>query len=138
MPDELIKQKIALCEESLTALERIFPHDFDTLFSDPLTLPALERYFQLVVDSAVDCNNLLLETKNVQKPETYFGTFTALGESGIITSALAARLAPSVGLRNALVHRYEGIDRKRMHVSIGKFIELYREYLVAITRQYPL
>ncbi|KKW22957.1 MAG: hypothetical protein UY70_C0008G0006 [Candidatus Kaiserbacteria bacterium GW2011_GWB1_52_6] len=136
MSDELIQQKIALCEESLAALEKIFPQDFEALFPDPLTLPAIERYFQLVVDSAVDCNNLILETKEREKPETYFGTFTALGESGVISSDLAAQIAPSVGLRNALIHRYEGIDRKRMHSSIGKFIQLYRQYLRAISKLY--
>lgn len=129
MSDELVRQKIALCEESLAALEKIFPGTYDGLFSDPLVLPAIERYFQLVIDSAVDCNNLLLEKKNIERAETYFGTFTALRDHGLLSASLADGLAPSVGLRNALVHRYEGIDRKRMYESIKKFLPLYRAYL---------
>lgn len=134
MSDELIKQKIALCEESLAALEKIFPATYDDLFIDPLTLPAVERYFQLVVDSAVDCNNLLLESRGIEKPDTYFGTFTALRDHQLLPAALADSLAPSIGLRNALVHRYEGIQRKRMHESITKFLPLYRTYLGEILK----
>lgn len=136
MSNEIIKQKIALCEESLAALEKIFPSEYDDLFGDPLLLPAIERHFQLVVDSAIDCNSLILEARGGDKPETYFGTFTALGEGGVIPNELARRLAPSVGLRNALVHRYEGIDRRRMYDSIGAFIRLYHEYLRGIAQQY--
>ena len=104
MSKELIKQKIALCEESLAALEGIFPSTYDGLFTDPLTLPAIERYFQLIVDSAVDCNNLILEKYGKDAAETYFGTFTALRDNAFLTPGLADALAPSVGMRNALVH----------------------------------
>jgi len=134
MPDDLIKQKIALCEESLSALEKIFPGTYDELFADPLLLPSVERYFQLVVDSAVDCNNLILERSGKEKAETYFGTFTALRDHALLTPGLADSLAPSVGLRNALVHRYENIERKRMYESIKKFLPLYRMYLVGVVR----
>ena len=134
MSDELIQQKIALCEESLTALERIFPATYEGLFSDPLVQPAIERYLQLVVDSAVDCNNLVLEKRGIEKAETYFGTFTALREHALLDASLADQLAPSVGLRNALVHRYEGIDRKRMYESIKRFLPLYRSYLAGMLK----
>lgn len=132
MSDELIKQKIALCEESLGALEKIFPASYDGLFNDPLTLPAIERHFQLVVDSAVDCNDLLIEKRGIERPDTYFGTFTALRDNRLLSPAVADSLAPSVGLRNALVHRYEGIERRRMYESIKKFMPLYRAYLKEI------
>lgn len=132
MSDELIKQKMALCEESLAALERIFPESYEGLFNDPLTMPAIERYLQLVVDSAVDCNNLVLEKKGIEKADTYFGTFTMLRDRKLLSASLVDQIAPSVGLRNALVHRYEGIDRKRMYESIKKFLPLYRTYLVEI------
>lgn len=129
MSDELIKQKIAMCEEALSALEQAFPSDYEGLFGNPLTLPAIERHFQLIVDSAVACNDLLLETKGLEKADTYYGTFTALRDAGVLPTSIADPLAPSVGLRNALVHRYEGVERKRMYESIKKFIPMYREYL---------
>lgn len=133
MPDELIRQKIALCEESLTALEKIFPASYEGLFDDPLSLPAIERYFQLVVDASVDCNNLILEKNEIEKAETYFGTFTALRDHNLL-SEVADQLAPSVGLRDALVHRYEGIDRKRMYESMRRFIPLYKAYLTEVIK----
>lgn len=134
MSDELIQQKLSLCEETLAALEKIFPPSYEGLFTDPLTLPAIERYFQLLIDSAVDCNDLLLEKAGVERAETYFGTFTALRDHKLLDASIADKLAPSVGLRNALVHRYEGIDRKRMYESIKKYLPLYRAYLVEILK----
>jgi uncharacterized protein YutE (UPF0331/DUF86 family) len=117
---ELLKQRIALCEESLTELESIFPEEYDGLFTNRLMLPSVERYFQLVVDSAVDCNDVILELKNARKPETYFGTFTALRDEGLLTASIAETLAPSVGLRNALVHRYEKIGRRPLPRPLGR------------------
>ena len=133
---ELIKQKIALCQESLDGLEKIFPETYEGLFSDDKTLPAIERYFQLVVDAAVDCNNLILEAANAPREETYFGTFTALRDRSLMPSTILNALAPSVGLRNALVHRYETIDRERMYESMKKFIRLYREYLKVLAERH--
>lgn len=130
--NELFEQKIRLCNDALTELERIFPTVYNGLFTDPLLLPAIERHFQILVDAAVDCNNILLEAMHKDKADSYFGTFTAVRDAGIISPELADSLAHSVGLRNALVHRYETIDRVRMYESMKKFIARYRVYLKEI------
>lgn len=134
MDDEILKQKIALCEEALSALEKTVPESYDDLFDDPLLLPAIERYFQLLVDAAVDCNNAVLEMRGVDRAETYYGTFSAMRDNGLLPPDVSDALAPSVGLRNALVHRYENIDRRRMHASVKKFLPLYREHLAHLAR----
>jgi len=131
---ELISQKIAPMQESLTELERIIPATYDELFADARTIPAMERHFQLIADSAVDCNNIILERAGLDKAETYFGTFTALRDHQLLPAHLADSLAPSVGLRNAIVHRYETVDRMRMYQSMQRFIPLFKEYLSVIVK----
>ena len=134
MHNELLKKKIVLCQESLASLAKIFPENVQALLSDTTTLAAVERFFQIVVDSAVDINNELLLAKGKDRVDTYYSSFVALGDAGLVPRELAAALAASVGLRNTLVHRYETIDRDRMFFSMKKFIGLYQEYLVTVAR----
>ena len=45
---------------------------------------------------------------------------------------LAEQLAPSAGLRNRLVHEYEGLDDARVLAAIETMLTLYPQYVRAI------
>jgi uncharacterized protein YutE (UPF0331/DUF86 family) len=62
-------------------------------------------------------------------PADYHSSFAALAEAGAITADLAARLAPSSGLRNRLVHEYDEIDLDVIAASIAGALDGYREYV---------
>ncbi|MEK7668441.1 MAG: HepT-like ribonuclease domain-containing protein, partial [Gemmatimonadota bacterium] len=42
------------------------------------------------------------------------GTSVGLGDAGVLEGGLATRLAPSAGLRNRLVHEYNGLDDRKV------------------------
>ena len=132
--NELLEQKLKLAVSALDSLARVFPGDYEKFTEESLVVPSVERYFQLLVDAVVDCNQVILEMRKKEPEETYFGTFTALADEGVVTEELAQKIAPSVGLRNALVHRYENIERRRVYESIKVFIPLYRDYIEAISK----
>ncbi len=71
-----------------------------------------ERLLQLVVDTILDVNQHFIRELGLKASDDYQGTFYILGENGILPRQFAQRLAPSVGLRNRIVHRYETLDKK--------------------------
>jgi uncharacterized protein YutE (UPF0331/DUF86 family) len=127
MTRDILTQKVTLLTESLRDLASVLPTSFAEFTELPLVVPAAERYFQLVVDAAVELNTKILAEKNIVT-ETYFATFLKMAECKLLDETLAQRLAPSVGLRNAIVHRYETVQRKALFESIHKFLPLYRKY----------
>src|SRR3989338_8182597 len=72
---------------------------------------ALERLIQLIVDEMIDINTHIIRRMPFHAPDDFQGTFLILAEHSILPQRFADRLAPIVGLRNRLVHRYEEIDK---------------------------
>ncbi|TAN33000.1 DUF86 domain-containing protein [Patescibacteria group bacterium] len=117
-------------------LDALLEDDVFDLIQDETKLHAIERLFQLIVDCMVDINTHIIAEKNLQAPEDYQSTFITLGQNKILPMAFALKLAPIVGLRNRIVHKYEDIDMKRFLTElkaesgdIKKFMKIIGEYI---------
>lgn len=62
-------------------------------------------------------------------PDTYAESFALAAEAGMIDGDLAAALAPSVGMRNVLVHSYLDVDRARVAAAVPMAVEQYGAYV---------
>ena len=81
------------------------------------------------MDTVIDINTHIIAELNLHVPDDYQSTFTALGEHKIIPMEFAMKIAPSVGLRNMIVHKYGRVDIKRMVDDVKANIDQYEEYL---------
>lgn len=89
---------------------------------------------QLVIETAVDVNvHIATETEGVPPPD-YRASFAAAARCGAISAELADRLAPSAGLRDALVHEYAEIDDARVHPSITLVLADFPGYAASVLR----
>lgn len=70
----------------------------------------VERVFQLIVDCMIDINIHLIREGNFGAPDDLESTFKALGKYKILDPQFADKIAPIVGARNMIVHRYEKLD----------------------------
>ncbi|MBI4599736.1 DUF86 domain-containing protein [Candidatus Uhrbacteria bacterium] len=95
---------------------------------------AVERVIQLIVDEVIDMNNHLISALAFSVPDDFQSTFRVLADNNIVSEKLAERLAPIVGLRNRLVHRYETVDRELMLRMIGREKEDIQDYVAVIER----
>lgn len=91
-------------------IEPLFIFSDNEIKKDNLKLRTIERLLQLIADEMVDVNEYLIKKLNLPVPDDFQSTFRVLGEKGILNEEFASKLAPIVGLRNRLVHRYEEID----------------------------
>lgn len=133
MNQDILKSKIKLLVENLIKLETNLPKNFEDFQKNDIIVSASERYFQIIVDAIIDCNQLLIEDNNLPISETYFNTFNILTEANIFPESLLNNLAYCVGTRNVIVHRYEQIQLKREYENILKYIPLFKEYLKIIS-----
>ena len=97
---------------------------------------AVERLIQLIVDLALDINNIILAYLQKPPASDYFNSFIDLAECGVLPESLAVKIAPSTGLRDRLVHEYETINDRIVFESISETIEQYIIYMKEINKKY--
>lgn len=125
----LIEGKFKNLQEYLIEVEEILKADDAAIVSDFRSLKALERNFQLAVDEVLDVNVHFIRELNLKTADDFQSTFAILAESMILPLDFANRIAPVVGLRNVLVHRYEKIDKGFFIRQVRKEYQDFVEYI---------
>src|SRR6056297_1105306 len=92
-------------------------------------LRALEREFQLIVDTMIEINSHIISKMELEPPEDYTNTFITLGRNEIIPVDFATKLAGAVGLRNKVVHKYEVIDLKKFIDDLKENSKQFKDYV---------
>ncbi len=109
--------------------------DSDTeILGNSTKLHSAERLLQLVVDTMLDVNQHFIREKGLKGLEDFQGTFYVLGQNGILPADFAQRLAPVVGLRNRIVHRYEALDKKLFITTFRRNYPDFERYARHITQ----
>lgn len=132
----ILKSKIKLIADNLPKLKKTLPASFKEFQSNDLFKSASERYFQVVVDAIVDCNQILIEENNLEVGDTYFDTFGNLIGKLIFPDDLLEKTSYCIETRNAIVHKYENIQLKREYEDIKKYLPLFTQYLKIISEKY--
>lgn len=125
----LVMEKFKNLREYLTEIEEILKADDAAILRDFRSLKALERNFQLTVDEILDINIHFIRELELKTADDFQSTFAILAESDILPTDFASKIAPIVGLRNALVHRYEKIEKDFFLRQIRKEYQDFIQYM---------
>lgn len=131
---QLIRDKLEQIKLYYQELEEILKHSLTDIKVDFIKYHAIKRLLQLIVDEMLDINNHIISRLNLSSPDDFQSTFKILSENNIIPRDFAEQIAPVVGLRNHLVHRYEKIDRSLVLEQIQKEKSDFREYIELIDK----
>ena len=71
---------------------------------------AIERNFQISIESALDIGEIIISARNFEKPEDYKSVILILGKNAILPMNFAKEFALAAGFRNILVHMYDEVD----------------------------
>lgn len=104
------------------------------ILSDSGKMHIAERLLQLTVDTMIDINQHFIRELNLKVSEDFQGTFYILGENDILPAAFAKKIAPIVGLRNRIVHRYDSIDKELFIKSLRKNFPDFKKYIGFISK----
>ena len=129
---EFISEKFKNISEYLSETEEVLKVDDAMIARDFRLLRTLERNFQLIVDELVDVNVYLIRELELKTADDFQSTFRILAEANILPSDLAERMAPVVGLRNMLVHRYEKINKNLFVRQVRNEYSDFIQYLTCV------
>lgn len=113
----------------LKELEESLKFSDKEILSDSGRLHVAERLLQLIVDAAIDINQHFIRELNLTPVEDFQSTFYTLGENNILPADFTQKIAPVVGLRNRIVHRYEKLDKTLFITSLRKNYTDFKFYI---------
>ena len=129
---ESVQRRLVAIRERLDELRQLDEITADLLGGDWLTRAAVERVLTQLVELAAQVNTHIVAVSGKVPPAEYRESFIAAAEVGALPSGLAAKIAPSAGLRNILVHQYLDADLEIVAHSVGQAIEDYAAYVRAV------
>jgi uncharacterized protein YutE (UPF0331/DUF86 family) len=106
---ETIIRKLNFMSRYVKYLKSIDPETVN-LESDYEKRSAVERNFQLAVESALDIGEIIISEEGFERPPDYKSVFLVLGRNSVLPKDFAEKFAPAAGFRNVLVHVYEEVD----------------------------
>lgn len=124
-----LEAKLSYIQAYYEELANVLVYSNEDIKKDFLKLRALERILQLIVDEIIDVNNHIIRHANLGVPDDFQGSFMVLSDNKILPDDFAERIAPVVGLRNRLVHRYEKINLNTLFDAVRKNKEDFRGYV---------
>ena len=110
---DLLEKKMKYIVGYIDEIKRLFEkHSVQEVLNESVLLAFAERKYQLLVDTVLDVNTHIISAKDFQPPDDFESTFMTLADRGVLPHKFAIHLAPCVGLRNRVVHKYEKLDLK--------------------------
>lgn len=127
---DFIIRKVQLIEEDLNKLQPFSDKTIQQIAQSSVEQAAVERYLERIITRAIDINNhMIAELGDVNDvAKTYRETFIKLAKLKVYSEDFAKQIAPSAGLRNALVHEYDTIDYELVEKSIKQAIVEFNQY----------
>ncbi len=128
-----VTKKMSLLREHVADMEDLaMKAPVGEIRRDKIKLSAVERFFQLAVDQMVDINTHLIKSGDFGTVDDLQSTFTMLGDFGVLAVDFAKKVAPIVGVRNMLVHRYEKLDKGMFLKNLVNNFSDFKTYLIQI------
>ena len=130
-----IRDKSDEIEKYLEELETILPKDFEEYSKSIEKKAACERYFEKIIESAIDLAFLVIKKEKFDVLENN-EIFEVLLKKGIITNVLYQRMKKAKGMRNIIAHKYGEIDdeivfeslTEELILDINNFLESIEVY----------
>ena len=118
-------------------LEELLKFSDKEILQDSYKYHTAERLLQLIVDTMIDVNQHFIQGKKLKPSEDFQSTFYILGENRYLPMSFAIKIAPIVGLRNRIIHRYEKLNKKMFIENLRKNISDFEKYINIILKKNP-
>ena len=126
------KAKLELLEERLSDIDEwLSGLSYEAFRGDKKTFLAVYKAFQEAVESASDLNAMMASDSKLIVQDDYTNV-DKLVSSKLISKETADSLKEATGLRNRLVHEYNGIESKTAFESIKALIPKLTAFSVEV------
>ena len=132
----LVTRKLLLVAADLDALRPVADRGEVAYLGNPVEQAFVERYLERLIGRMIDMNYHLITGAGQPPPSDYYVSFVRLGDLGVLEPAFARDIARAAGLRNRIVHEYDGLDPVKVFAAltaalrdIPRYLEQVNEYL---------
>ncbi|MCT8337548.1 DUF86 domain-containing protein [Methanoculleus sp. Afa-1] len=123
----IAERVVQKCEMLIDRVEFIDRHLSEEILTDRILRKAMYKEFQEAVEAAADICALTRRSLDSSAQDDY-SNVDYLVERGIVPAGLGQSLKEANGLRNRLVHEYDGINDRIAYASIARLTEALREF----------
>lgn len=110
-----INQKLAQMEEYVSQIKSYGQKPESEFTANSMVEAAAERVIYKAAQQVIDVAQSISSSLGFGPPRFYRDLFVQLGERGIISKELQAKLEAMAGLRNKLAHEYAVINPKEIY-----------------------
>lgn len=119
-------------ERSLETLARKQQLGRDEYKNDSDTRDIVERRFVKMTEAAIDIGEEIVKYERDEPPESNPKSMRTLGEMGVISPALAEKMAQGARFRNVLSHTYGDVIEHDVVYNALQNLERYRLFVRAV------
>ncbi|NMA10987.1 MAG: DUF86 domain-containing protein, partial [Methanomicrobiales archaeon] len=123
----IAERVVQKCEMLIDRVEFIDLHFSEEILTDRILRKAMYKEFQEAVEAAADICALMRRSLDSSAQDDY-SNVDYLVEREIVSADLGKALKEANGLRNRLVHEYDGVNDRIAYASIARLTETLREF----------
>jgi uncharacterized protein YutE (UPF0331/DUF86 family) len=125
----LVTRKLLLIAADLDALRPVAGRGLDAYLASHIEQAFVERYLERTIGRMIDVNYHLITGSGHPPPPDYHASFLRLADLGVLDPAFARDISRAAGLRNRLVHDYEGLDPVKVFEALATALADIPRYL---------
>ena len=118
-----VDDKIMEIEKYLQELSEIIPGNFEEYQENLEKKAACERYFQKIIEAAVDLTFLVIKENKLKTPEENKEALDILSGKEIISNKISEKLKDAIGMRNFIIHQYEKLNDEIVFDALTEQLE---------------
>jgi uncharacterized protein YutE (UPF0331/DUF86 family) len=116
------------------ALRQLATLPIDRFSTDPIALGAAKYSVQTAIEAMLDMANHIMSRRGLGTFDTHAKTFECLAEHGIVQREHLDTYLQMIGLRNRLVHLYEGIAPAILYGIVTQELGDFDPFIADVTR----
>ena len=131
----LVTRKLLLVAADIEALRPVAARGRDAYLGSQVDQAFVERYLERLIGR-------MITGMGHPPPSDYYASFVRLGDLGVLESPFARNIARAAGLRNRIVHEYDGLDPAKVFDAlidalrdVPHYLAQVNEYLARSSRE---
>ena len=125
---EEIAAKLDLLKDYVNILRSYQKHKINELKENFTLRGAIERYFEISLECALDIGEMIISAENFEKTDSYREIIEVLGNHNVLPKEFSEKFAPAASFRNILVHAYARLDIEKLYELLQENLDDFDEF----------
>jgi uncharacterized protein YutE (UPF0331/DUF86 family) len=131
----LVAARIASVRDAVSRIRSLLPADANAFVADRTVREVVILNLFVGLQDVLSLATHWLADEGSVVPQSYRDVFIVMGERGLVSRALAGRLAAASGLRNLVAHQYAVVDWLRIHEIASRNLDDLLDFCEELARK---